>query len=110
MLISTTVISVGSVGDVDVNSPEDVDKKSGFTKEQCEDLGIPFNPETKSKSEENVEVEREVTLWFRSEDFRRIEHNSESPFLVLDGNIYYELKSSQEVTKILMEINKLNNK
>lgn len=105
MLISTNVVAFYN-GEL----PTEVDEDTGFTREQCEDLGLPFSPKPLEVSEDtdtDSEKVRDVTLWFRAEDVRRIEDDSKNPLLVLDGGLHYELKSSQEVFKIL---NSLNNK
>ena len=109
MFINTTVLSTATVRE-EIDFETEVDEATGWSREKCEDLGIEFQPKKVDVEVDDLEEEtKEVSLWFRVKDVLRIEDNSESPFLVLEGNIYYELKSSQEVVKILNELNKFYN-
>lgn len=110
MFINATVLATSTIRE-EVEFETEVDEETGWSKEKCEDLGIEFNPKKVDAEVDDLEEEKkEVSLWFRVKDVLRIEDNSDTPFLVLEGNIYYELKSSQEVVKILNELNKFYNK
>lgn len=82
------------------------DKETGFTQEQCENLGLPFNPKVEEYNRDNYKYE-DATLFFEKSLFSKAEINPDMPLLYLTDGTYYELKDERELEILIL---KLNNK